>query len=192
MDAAPVKADMFGLVGVATDMLPLTGMEVNWAPTPPEALATAGRVTLLALEALHEVHELTRTVELAACQQTGNVAAISTDPFSGTYAELGMAMAAAEPGVTGAAEPLVLTGQTVVDTATTLVTTTVELAGHAVTFGAQLVMVICWVAKMVEVVISTEELDESIPVCGEAVAAATRPANRAVVEHFILRRGELP
>ena len=63
-----------------------------------------------------------------------------------TYAEDGIAAAAAAAAeLEGAAELAALTGQTVVETATVLVTTMVEWAGHEVTVGAQLVTVYNWV-----------------------------------------------
>lgn len=63
-----------------------------------------------------------------------------------------------------------------------LVTTMVAEAGHEVTVGGQLVTVISWVEKTVEVVISTAMEEELVL----AVATAARPAKRAAVEHFIL------
>lgn len=45
-----------------------------------------------------------------------------------------------------------VTGQIVVDTAIVEVTTEIELAGQLVTVGSQLVIVISWVAHMVDVV----------------------------------------
>lgn len=57
------------------------------------------------------------------------------------------------PGVAVAASE---TGQTVVETAIVLVTTSIDSAGQSVTVGAQLVIVCSVVVKMVLVVISTE------------------------------------
>lgn len=64
--AAPVKTGMFEPVGLATAMVPLTGMEVNLGPTTAVPLEAAERVTMAAaLEEALDGHELTTTVELA-------------------------------------------------------------------------------------------------------------------------------
>ena len=60
---------------------------------------------------------------------------------SGTELESPMAAAMAEEDEVSVA----VTGQTVVETAMTEVTTVVDSAGQLVTVGAQLVMVISWV-----------------------------------------------
>ncbi len=151
--AAPVKTGMFEPVGLA--MVPLTGMEVNWGATTAEALETAERVTMLALEEVLDGQGLTITVELAAMDELWchRVRVIHNKSGSfpicqeRTYAAVGIiAAAGAEEAMDmGAAELLAVTGQTVVETAMVLVTTMVEWAGHDVTVGAQLVMVISWV-----------------------------------------------
>lgn len=146
---------MFEPVGLATAMVPLTGMEVNRGATT-EALETAERVTMLALGEVLDGQGLTMTVELAAMEELlCRRVRVRHPPEIGsfhisqntTYAAVGIiAAAGAEEAMDmGAAELLAVTGQMVVETAMVLVTTMVEWAGHEVTVGAQLVMVISWV-----------------------------------------------
>lgn len=136
-----MNTGIFEPVGLATDMVPLTGMEVNLGATTPDLLATAERVTMAAaLDEAPDGHGLTRTVELAAldellCRQVRKGIHNRSAHFrlagqEWTYAAVGIiaAAAGAEPEAldTGAAELLAVTGQTVVETAMVLVTTMVE------------------------------------------------------------------
>ena len=101
------------------------------------------------------------------------------------------AAAGAELAAAGAADGV--TGQTVVETATTEVTTMVALAGHEVTVGPQLVTVTKLVEYTVEVVYDGCALMEvmlaaDMPASwvGVAVARAAKPRARAADEYFIL------